>query len=136
MEIYGSKLDTPAMVYAEAARSNRTRPSSAASHGQLVRLRQNSIVTQDSIAQPQGASQWIQALHNVRAGQPGSSFEKSHLFRQTDNFLLVGKDQSVSVASLVPAEKPEKKLRPQTAHIRSATYAAELDKPITENPFF
>ena len=44
MEIYGSKLDeAPAAVYSTAARSNRTRPSSAASHGQLVRLRHGSI---------------------------------------------------------------------------------------------
>jgi len=76
MEIYGPKYDeSPAMVHAEA-RSNRTRPSSANSQGQFARLRQTSIGTHDSNAQPQGASQWIQALHNVRAGQPGSSFEK------------------------------------------------------------
>jgi len=29
-----------------------------------------------------------------------------------------------------------KKVRPQTAHIRSSTYAGELDKPIAENPMF
>lgn len=67
MENIGSKLDDTAALYHEA-RSNRTRPSSAASMGQLAKMRQGSFPRGESLAQPYGTSNWIQALHQVRAG--------------------------------------------------------------------